>query len=281
MASGLTPTYLLPYPLQTDPVDVATDIKLLAEACETSFTTKAAILSPAFSGIPTAPTAAINTNTTQIATTQFVINQSYLNTASANALYAPLTSPNFTGNPTAPTQTAGNSSTRIATTEFAGTAITNHSTLSSGVHGVGVGNVVGTTLNQTLTNKTIDGTLNTLQNIPQSAIVNLASSYAPLNLSFKQSTISYTLEIGNASSQIEMNLSSANTVTIPTDAVANFPVGTTILIAQIGTGQTTVLPASGVTLNGTPGTKLRTQWSVATLVKRSTNLWMISGDLVA
>lgn len=281
MASGLTPTYLLPYPLQTDSVDVANDMKLLAEASETAFSTKASIASPALTGIPTAPTAAADTNTTQLATTQFVISQGYLKTASAIATYAPLANPAFTGNPTAPTQTAGNSSTRLATTEFTGTAITNHSGLSSGVHGVGSGNIVGTTLTQTLTNKTIDGGLNTLQNIPVSAITNLASSYAPLNLSFKQSTISYTLELGNAASQVEMNVGTANTVTIPTDASVSFPIGTTILIAQIGSGQTTVVPASGVTLNATPGAKLRTQWSVATLVKRNTNVWLLSGDVVA
>ena len=281
MASGLTPTYLLPYPLQTDSVDVANDMKLLAEASETAFSTKASLASPALTGIPTAPTAAADTNTTQLATTQFVISQGYLKTASAIATYAPLANPAFTGNPTATTQTVGNSSTRLATTEFTGTAITNHSGLSSGVHGVGSGNIVGTTLTQTLTNKTIDGGLNTLQNIPVSAITNLASSYAPLNLSFNQSTISYTLELGNAASQVEMNVGTANTVTIPTDASVNFPIGTTILIAQIGSGQTTVVPASGVTLNATPGAKLRTQWSVATLVKRNTNVWLLSGDVVA
>ena len=50
--------------------------------------------SPAFSGIPTAPTAALNTNTSQIATTSFVINQ--------DAFLAPLANPTFTGTVTAP-----------------------------------------------------------------------------------------------------------------------------------------------------------------------------------
>lgn len=281
MANGLTPTYLLPYPLQTDPVDVASDMQDLAEAVETQLTLKAPLASPSFTGIPLAPTAVVDTNTTQVATTQYVINQGYLKSASASTLYAPIDSPAFTGNPTAPTQTAGNSSTRIATTQFTGTAITNHSSLTSGVHGVGSANVVGTTTTQTLTNKTIDGTLNTLQNIPQSAITGLAGNYAPLNLSFTASAGSYTLQLGNESSQIEMNSSSANTLTIPNDSSVNFAIGTTILVAQIGTGQTTIAGASGVTLNATPGTKLRAQWSVVTLVKRNANTWMASGDLVA
>lgn len=53
----------------------------------------ATISSPALTGIPTAPTASINTNTTQIATTAFVIGQGY----------AKLSSPTFTGTVTIPT----------------------------------------------------------------------------------------------------------------------------------------------------------------------------------
>ena len=66
--------------------------------------------SPAFTGTPTAPTAATGTNTTQIATTAFV--------ASSIAPLAPLASPAFTGTPTAPTPAAGTNNTDIATTAF-------------------------------------------------------------------------------------------------------------------------------------------------------------------
>src|SRR5688572_26330419 len=55
--------------------------------------------SPAFIGIPTAPTPGPSTNTDQLATTAFV--QTVL--TSALAVYAPLNSPAFTGTPTAPT----------------------------------------------------------------------------------------------------------------------------------------------------------------------------------
>ena len=57
--------------------------------------------SPAFTGVPTAPTAAALTNTTQIATTAFV--------QASGAAGAPLASPAFTGVPTAPTAAAGGS----------------------------------------------------------------------------------------------------------------------------------------------------------------------------
>lgn len=58
---------------------------------------KAALASPEFTGVPKAPTAAVDTNTTQLATTAFVIGQSYLKAATAASTYAPLASPTFTG----------------------------------------------------------------------------------------------------------------------------------------------------------------------------------------
>ena len=58
---------------------------------------KAALASPEFTGVPKAPTAAVDTNTTQLATTAFVIEQSYLKAATAASTYAPLASPTFTG----------------------------------------------------------------------------------------------------------------------------------------------------------------------------------------
>lgn len=79
---------------------------------------RATLASPTFTGTPAAPTAAVDTNTTQIATTAFVIGQSYLKTATASSTYAPLASPTFTGMPTVPSPAAGDTSTRIASTSW-------------------------------------------------------------------------------------------------------------------------------------------------------------------
>lgn len=75
MASGSTTVYLLPYPLSTDGVNVSGDMQNLAVGIDTVLQNKASAISPTFTGIPAAPTATADTSTTQIATTQFVINQ--------------------------------------------------------------------------------------------------------------------------------------------------------------------------------------------------------------
>lgn len=76
----------------------------------------APLASPAFTGVPTAPTASAGTSTTQIATTAFV--------TTGLALKANIASPAFTGTPTAPTASVGTNTTQIATTAFARAAAT-------------------------------------------------------------------------------------------------------------------------------------------------------------
>jgi hypothetical protein len=52
-------------------------------------------------------------------------------------------------------------------------------------------------------------------------------------------------------------------------------------IFQTNTGEVTIAGAIGVTINRTPGNKLRTQWSSATILKRARNSWLVFGDLEA
>ena len=97
----------------------------------------APLASPAFTGIPTAPTASLGTNTTQLATCEFVLANAGGGTVSSvfgrtgavvaqSGDYAvaditgaaPLASPALTGVPTAPTASLGTSTTQIATCEF-------------------------------------------------------------------------------------------------------------------------------------------------------------------
>jgi len=116
-----------------------------------SDTSRAPIASPSFSGIPLAPTAAPGTNSTQIATTAFVLANGgggggtpsdalpFMDGTAApgvdiaysrgdhvhpsDTTRAPLASPVFTGNPQAPTPTAGDNDNSIATTAFVAAAV--------------------------------------------------------------------------------------------------------------------------------------------------------------
>jgi hypothetical protein len=76
------------------------------------------LVSPTFTGTPTAPTAAVDTNTTQLATTAYVIGQGYLKSATASSTYAPIANPTLTGVPAGPTAAVDTATTQLATTAY-------------------------------------------------------------------------------------------------------------------------------------------------------------------
>ena len=93
-------------------------------------------------------------------------------------------------------------------------------------------------------------------------------------------TAAYTLIATDVGTLVEINMASANTLTVPTNASVAYPIGAQINLLQTGAGPVTV-GGAGVTINGTPGLKLRAQWSAATLIKRGTDTWVLIGDLSA
>lgn len=95
-----------------------------------------------------------------------------------------------------------------------------------------------------------------------------------------QTGTSYTLALTDRDRIVELNNAAAITLTVPTNASVAFPVGSTLTLLQTGAGQVTI-GGAGVTINATPGLKLRAQWSSATLLKRATDTWVAFGDLVA
>ena len=86
----------------------------------------------------------------------------------------------------------------------------------------------------------------------------------------------YTIAPIDSGRLIEM--SGGGTLTI-TDSTS-FPIGFYVDVLQTGTSQVTIA-GDGFTPNATPGLKLRTQWSSATLIKRALNSWVVLGDLSA
>jgi hypothetical protein len=95
-------------------------------------------------------------------------------------------------------------------------------------------------------------------------------------------TANYTLSAtSERDSLIEVNSTDPVTITIPTNSAVAYPTGTTLDILGINTGLITIAGSAGVTVNATPGLKLRTQWSSCTLLKRGENSWVVYGDLKA
>lgn len=117
----------------------ATGLFVNGVAAITSTAGLAPLASPGFTGVPTAPTATAGTNTTQLATTAFVLGQGFITSSPVASVFgrtgavvatsgdytvaqvtgaAPIASPGFTGIPTAPTASVGTNTTQLATTAF-------------------------------------------------------------------------------------------------------------------------------------------------------------------
>ena len=188
------------------------------------------------------------------------------------AAKATLESPALTGTPTAPTATAGDNSTQVATTEYVETAVSNLvasapgtlDTLNELAAALGDDANFSTTVTNSLALK-----------LEQSDLDN-ATYYA-----FNAQTASYTIALSDSTNMVTINSESATTVTVPANSSVAFPVGTYIDVFQLGSGQVTIAEGSGVTIYATPGKKLRTQYSGASLVKRDTDTWYLTGDIVA
>jgi hypothetical protein len=123
--------------------------------------------------------------------------------------------------------------------------------------------LVGTDTTDTLTNKTITGII-----------------YTQTILTPTFTTNAYTLVLGDQGDiLLASNGATAGTINVPLNSTVAFPTGTQITVVQTGAGQISFAGISGVTVNATPGLKLRAQYSAATLIKTDTNSWLLIGDL--
>jgi len=104
---------------------------------------------------------------------------------------------------------------------------------------------------------------------------------ADKNIGINVQTGDYTLVAGDAGKSIELDKATAISVTVPASASVAFPVGTQIIIVQIGAGQVTVVEDSGVTVKTAETLLLAKQYAGATLYKRGTDDWVIVGNLEA
>jgi hypothetical protein len=175
---------------------------------------------------------------------------------------------------------------------LAGSAVTSGS--KNVIIGANTGSTIATSSNNIIIS---DGDGNSRISVGSTGIVSIPGSVSVTGtVIYHIQTNTPTLSVGNSYTYalvladdgkfLEMNSGTGvtNYVDIPLNSSVAFPVGTQINIVQTGSGQTIIRDStnggtSGVTVRATPGPKLRATWSAATLVKRSTNDWLLMGDL--
>lgn len=122
-----------------------------------------------------------------------------------------------------------------------------------------------------------------------------ANLLAALNLkldsliTFNPQVASYTLLAADLTSinagdnlMIEMNVGSANDLTVPLNATLAFPIGTQILIKQLGAGLTTVVATGSVSITGSSGSLASPgQNALMALIKKGTNTWYLENGSAA
>jgi hypothetical protein len=220
---------------------------------QTQLDGKAGLASPAFTGTPTAPTAATGTNTTQVATTAFVQQTSFNNSL-----------PSQTGNAGKYVTTDGTNASWGTITipaqvyPSAGVAISTGSAWASSVAPGTSGNVL-----------TSNGTSWTSTALPSSAV-----EY-PQNIQ----SANYTLVLGDAGKQIFHPASDATvrTYTIPSNASVAFPIGTVVLFTVENGGTPVGIAITSDTLvfgSGTTGTVYVPANNTLMAIKVTATKWM-------
>jgi hypothetical protein len=148
----------------------------------------------------------------------------------------------------------------------AGTGLSGGTITTTGTIAIDTATTADLTTAQTLTNKTLTD--------PK---INLA-----LNA---QTGTTYTFVLTDNGKLVTASNAAAQTYSIPTNASVAYPIGTQINIIQIGAGQVTInaVTSGTTTISSTGATatapNLRAQFSSATCIKASTDLWYVIGDI--
>lgn len=168
--------------------------KPVSTAQQTALDLKANLASPTFTGTPAAPTASQGTNTTQLATTAYVIAEIAARFAANDAMQYK-GAIDCSANPNYPAANAGDTYRISVAGKIGGasgpnveagdmiicfvdsSAAGNHATVGANwnIIQVNIDGAVTLTGTQTLTNKTMSGASNTFSNIPNTAITGLGT----------------------------------------------------------------------------------------------------------
>lgn len=104
------------------------------------------------------------------------------------------------------------------------------------------------------------------------------------NIVINEKTASYTIALNDVDKLIRVNSTSNLEVTIPAESSANFPIGSRVEVMRYGTGEVSIVAASGsgVTVRSKyNNNKISVQYSGAMLTKIGSNEWHLIGDLKA
>ena len=112
---------------------------------------------------------------------------------------------------------------------------------------------------------TAEGAISTLQS-------DVAASL--LLVETEEQTADYTLVLADANKVVNMNKSGTGTLTIPTNASVEFPIGTVVNVYNRSSSDLTIAGAGGVTLRN--GGALA-QYAEVSLRKRATDEWVLAG----
>ena len=93
-----------------------------------------------------------------------------------------------------------------------------------------------------------------------------------------QTNTTYTLALTDVAKVITLSNAGAITLTVPTNASVAFPIGSTLLLVQLGAGQVS-LSYAGVTMRSAGSKyKMNGQYSVCGLMKLDTDTWVFYGN---
>jgi hypothetical protein len=94
-------------------------------------------------------------------------------------------------------------------------------------------------------------------------------------------TGSYTLTLTDQGKVVEIFTTTAATLFVPQHSLVPYSTGTQLIILQTGNGTVTIAASNPAitTVNSRLGFTLGGQWAACTLVKRTTDSWVVIGDV--
>lgn len=130
------------------------------------------------------------------------------------------------------------------------------------------------------------GTLNTLEELAAAInddanfVINLNLNKADKLATIETISADYTLSTNDKSKVKTCTNTDPITITVPTNALVPFAVGTQIAVLRNGTGTVTFAGASGVTVNSVDAKlAIKGQYGSAALVKTAVDVWQLIGSL--